>query len=372
MIASFAKTCTFSIEIEIMYWMYWGGYLCVFGTAPCSIRLGSAIEWVKVDWRTAFLFTTHALMYYHGIWFNWYAYDQVFSRVPCGTYHFFLVPLLDPSEVFWALRDCLNHLLIPLIPLLTLFPFIGLILIPEIKHAVQDSPTYQFFFPKPANLDHNQADFTEPNDTSASQSIALRVYRRLHRSIKWIYIRFRKSCDLPSRRRGGIRLVTPVNVKDRKFVEFPYLRVSSFVAVCWSLMQQESNRRRELKCRQSIKQSKDGIELNTLTHTFADAFSHAFAQPDIGVSTSRGALPNNIPAEEGEIASQSSAFIQKRSNEFMMSGALDVHPDLEAQKPANEGDAFPYTHPRRLNGAQNKQAEKVVLVLLVEQMRWRR
>ncbi len=145
-IASFAKTCTFSIEIEIMYWMYLGGYLYVFGTAPCLIKLGSETKWIQIDWRTVLLFTTHALMYYHGVWFIWYAYDRVFSRMPYGTYHFFLIPLLDPSEVFWALRDCLNHLLIPLIPLLSLFPFIGLLLIPEIKHAIQDSTIYQLFF----------------------------------------------------------------------------------------------------------------------------------------------------------------------------------------------------------------------------------
>ena len=30
-----------------------------------------------------------------GIWFVWYAYDQVFSRMPCGAYQFFLVLMLD-------------------------------------------------------------------------------------------------------------------------------------------------------------------------------------------------------------------------------------------------------------------------------------
>ncbi|KAL8858529.1 MAG: hypothetical protein Q9178_005027, partial [Gyalolechia marmorata] len=210
-IASFAKTCTFSIEIEIMYWMYLGGYVCVFGTAPCLIKLGSEMKWIKIDWRTVLLFATHALMYYHGVWFIWYAYDRVFSRMPCGTYHFFLVPLLDPSEVFWALRDCLNHLLIPLIPLLSLFPFIGLLLISETKHAIQDSAIYQLFFQKAAISDRDQAESTEPDDTSAKKSIGLRVYR----SIKRIYMEFRKFCKLPSRSRGGIRLVTPIDIKNR-------------------------------------------------------------------------------------------------------------------------------------------------------------
>ena len=219
-IASLAKTCTFSIEIEIMYWMYLGGYICVFDTAPCSIKLGSEMKWIKIDWRTVLLFTTHALMYYHGIWFIWYAYDRVFSRMPCGTYHFFLVPLLDPSEVFWALRDCLNYLLIPFIPLLSLFPFIGLLLISEIKHAIQDSAIYQLFFQRAAMSDRDQAEFTEPDDTSAKKSIGSKLYR----SIKRIYMNFREFCELPSRSRGGIRLVTPIDVKKRRFVGLIHLR----------------------------------------------------------------------------------------------------------------------------------------------------
>ena len=220
-IASFAKTCTFSIEIEIMYWMYLGGYVCVFGTAPCLIKLGSEMKWIKIDWRTVLLFTTHALMYYHGIWFIWYVYDRIFSRIPCGTYHFFLVLLLDPSEVFWALRDCLNHLLIPLIPLLSLFPFIGLLLISEIKHAIQDSAIYQLFFQKAAIPNRDQAESTEPDDTSAKKSIGLRVYR----SVKRIYMEFRNFCEFPSRSRGGIRLVTPIDIKNRRFVGFIHLRM---------------------------------------------------------------------------------------------------------------------------------------------------
>ena len=99
-ISSFFDACIFAIEIEILYWMYWGGFLCVFASAPCPIQLGSKSKWTKLNWTTMVLFTTHALMVYHGIWYIWYAYDQIFSRMPCGTYHFFLVPMLDPSERF--------------------------------------------------------------------------------------------------------------------------------------------------------------------------------------------------------------------------------------------------------------------------------
>ena len=82
-------------------------------------------------------------MTYHGVWFVWYAYDQAFSRIPCGTYHFFLPPILDPSQGFWTLRDYLTHLLVPLLPtLLFTFPLSGLLLASEVKYIIQHSPTY--------------------------------------------------------------------------------------------------------------------------------------------------------------------------------------------------------------------------------------
>ena len=33
-VLSFTGTSIFSIEIEILYWMYWGGYMCVFVSSP--------------------------------------------------------------------------------------------------------------------------------------------------------------------------------------------------------------------------------------------------------------------------------------------------------------------------------------------------
>lgn len=216
LVASFVKTCTFSIEIEIMYWMYLGGFVCVFATAPCSIKLGSEAKWIKLNWTTTILFTTHALMYYHGTWFIWYAYDQVFSRLPCGTYHFFLVPVLDPSETFWVLRDYLNHLLVPLIPLLTLFPFVGILLLSEIKHAIQDSAVYQILIKKTAILDSDQAVTTDSDDASVKKSLGLRLYQY----IRGVYMGFREICDFPSHSREGIRLVTPIDVRKRRLVAF--------------------------------------------------------------------------------------------------------------------------------------------------------
>ena len=78
------------------------------------------------------------LMTYHAIWFIWSAYDQVFSRMPCGTYQFFIVPMLDPSEGFWALRDFLTNIITPLtVPLLLVFPILTVLLASEIPNRLR-------------------------------------------------------------------------------------------------------------------------------------------------------------------------------------------------------------------------------------------
>ena len=71
MVSSFGTACIFGIEIELLYLMYWGGYVCVFASSPCSVRLGSDFKWLGLDWIFFLQFTTHMLMTYHGIWFVW-------------------------------------------------------------------------------------------------------------------------------------------------------------------------------------------------------------------------------------------------------------------------------------------------------------
>jgi hypothetical protein len=100
-IVSAARSCVFAVEVEILYWMYWGGFVCVYASAPYMIRLGKLTKWVSLDWTTAIFFVTHWVMAWHGLWIAWSAYDHVFAHMPCGTFHAFIgfVPC-DPSEIF--------------------------------------------------------------------------------------------------------------------------------------------------------------------------------------------------------------------------------------------------------------------------------
>lgn len=221
MISSFAVTCVFGIEIEILYWMYWGGFMCVFASSPSSTRLGSEAKWVVLDWVTVIQFITHMLMTYHGIIFVWYAYDQLFSRMPCGTYQFFFVPVLDPSESFSFLRDFLTQLICPLALLsLAVFPYISLILASEVKQSIQDSSTYQMFFPRTENGDRNQTESDAPK-LPIRLSLGSRILKKLRKLYQMVgkeYREFRTLLSLPPHSRTGIRLVTPLDVKNRRYV----------------------------------------------------------------------------------------------------------------------------------------------------------
>lgn len=213
LIISFTKSCVFSIEIEIMYIIYWGGYMCVVGSAPCSIRLGSIGKWIQIDWTSTITFGTHWVMTYHGTWYVWYAYDQIFSRLPCGTYHFFFAPVLDPSLAYWTLRDCLSVLAVFWVaPLLVIFPLVGLLLIPEVKQAITSSATYRNFMPEEGALNDEEAEFVNANASSGKIPLRFRIYTMVSN----IQSGFRRTFLLPAESRGGIRLVTPADIKQRR------------------------------------------------------------------------------------------------------------------------------------------------------------
>ncbi|RFN45230.1 beta-ketoacyl synthase [Fusarium flagelliforme] len=149
-VASIADYCIFGIEIEILYWMYWGGFACVYASAPSPIRLGGQAKGVGfLDWKTAILCTLHISMAYHGVWFSWWGYDQIFARMPCGTYQFIFAKFLDPSTPYCYARDVLSVAFNMIAtPLLLVIPVALVIMAVEIKASVQDSAVYHMFFRK--------------------------------------------------------------------------------------------------------------------------------------------------------------------------------------------------------------------------------
>lgn len=150
-ILSTSGACVFAVEIEILYWVYWGGFMCVFATASYS---GLALSmrsrtWVKLDWTVAITYVTHWIMAYHGLWFIWHGYDQTLARMPCGTYHAFTgFVLKDPSDAFWVVRDWWTMMFWPFLAVAPLiFPWTALLMLPELHGAIQHSAIFTAIFP---------------------------------------------------------------------------------------------------------------------------------------------------------------------------------------------------------------------------------
>ncbi|KAM7199550.1 hypothetical protein V8F33_004361 [Rhypophila sp. PSN 637] len=219
-------SCVFGIEIEVLYWLYWGGVVCVFASSPSQTRLGAkTAKWIGLDWETAIQYTTNIMMIYHGIWFIWWAYDQVFARMPCGTYQFFVAPLLDPSPTYNFVRDFLTQLISPVaLPLLFAIPYMTYLLAAEIKNSIRDSTICQQFLPNWSK----SATGTSPEpeverQTTAMETRATKLLSLFIRGLgswymwsKRFYRYLRLVTNLPVRARGGIRLITPIDVANRR------------------------------------------------------------------------------------------------------------------------------------------------------------
>ncbi|KAI1071671.1 hypothetical protein LB507_005322 [Fusarium sp. FIESC RH6] len=331
-LASTADYCVFGIEIEILYWVYWGGFACVYASAPSLTRLRGQVKWVALEWSTAIRYTLHILMACHGVWFSWWGYDQAFARMPCGTYQFMLAKFLDPSTSYSYARDFLSLALnMMATPFLLVLSVATVIMALEIKASVQ-----------------NLASGSNGDESERyAAGLPTRVHDRFLSMTREVYSFVVWLMD-PSP--GDIRLITPVDVQQRRFATFQpahaessisltlsadktlgpiafaaslsiettlsWNRVTSvhsltslgqmlsliigmatFISVIWELFKQESKRRQDAKRRRIA----PGDTLPQLPLTLSGAIRSAFHQLDEPFLTNAVALPSfktNPPGSE--------------------------------------------------------------------------
>lgn len=218
-VLTFTADCTFAVEINILCWAYLGGYLCVFATSLSSTRLGSKPQWAGLDWVTAINYTLHALMYYHAI-YSWVHGYSCFARMPCGTFHFYLAPVLDPSVAYWRLRTYLFVFgLGAFVPIALGIPIVGLILTAEIQKSIYNSTFLQIV----SNYGYLAQGFRSRTSASSClkqsrSSETLEALKAFMATLGGPYRWLRMQLLLPSGGRPGIRLVTPLDIAQRKYV----------------------------------------------------------------------------------------------------------------------------------------------------------
>ena len=90
-VLTFQKTCTFSVEVVLLYYLVYGGYFSVF-TGP---NMG-VFEPMDSYWLNMVLFLHYFTTLTHVVWFVFFGRHS-FPNMPCGTTIFFFGPVEDAS-----------------------------------------------------------------------------------------------------------------------------------------------------------------------------------------------------------------------------------------------------------------------------------
>lgn len=213
-VSTFQSTCVFAVEIEVIHWMFWGGSVCVFISTPDLAKFRPTKTWMKLSWVLVIQFYTNMLMTYHGLWFILYAYDHVFTKMPCGTHQFFIVRTIDPSRSFWTIRTVLTTLVFTLsMPLLFTYPLTIIVFASEAAYSIREGAVFQMLFPQKDSLHSLGAQ-----QTNSPQALELSITARTYKRFRSMYSRVREHFGLPAHAQPGIRLITPADLKHRRYV----------------------------------------------------------------------------------------------------------------------------------------------------------
>lgn len=206
---SFTSSCVFSIEIEVLYWLHWGGFICrVYtspNTAPNTARLCSTGGSLKLDWSAIIIrYLANTLMLYHGMWYFWYGYDQGLAHLPCGTYHF-LAPSKDPSTEFSIFRAVITRFVVPVATVTAtgLPPCLFHLIVDDRKrHLSADKHQTQVEEGREIN------DLSEEQGFSLELSTLPRIYGRTRDTRDAVHA----ACGVESSRRPGSGMLLPVDI----------------------------------------------------------------------------------------------------------------------------------------------------------------
>ncbi|KAI8629868.1 hypothetical protein F5Y19DRAFT_429964 [Xylariaceae sp. FL1651] len=169
--------CVFTIEIEIVYWLFWGSFISVFASAPSRLRL---IFW-NLNLVPLILLSTSGFMATHGARFLWSAHETVFQRTPCGSWHLWGFPVLDASEIFEILSHKLRVLLVPVMVIMS-FGFLLLAsgFISGLTKTIKHSPMFLGYLGRAAPPEH---DVVAGKEASAKESNGIPNQVLLHRML---------------------------------------------------------------------------------------------------------------------------------------------------------------------------------------------
>jgi hypothetical protein len=217
-VLSFTAARVFAIEFEILYRMYWGGFLCVFASSLSQVR------WTPFQVDRPGLGHSNSV---HNTYTNGLPGDLVcLARLRSGLSSDALWNIsILPGAGFGSKLDfllpprLLTQLILPLsFPLLLVIPFTGFLLGSEIKNSLQNSAKYQMFSPRSNHRGSSQPETAVSDMPTQQLSLGSRVLLRLntvYSRVRRLYRLLQQISSLPPHGRSGIRLITPVDVENR-------------------------------------------------------------------------------------------------------------------------------------------------------------
>ena len=146
-VLTFQKTCTFAIEIVLLYYLVYGGFICVF-SRPNLEDFEPAT--MGLHWSQVVLFLSFLTMVTHVVWFIIFGRFSL-PKMPCETAVFFFGPVDHSLMDFWMdwLAVCLVHYICLVVFLTTLwicgFCFLSAV---KILVSIMNSLLYRNFFPR--------------------------------------------------------------------------------------------------------------------------------------------------------------------------------------------------------------------------------
>ena len=141
-ILTFQKTCAFAVEVVLLYYLFYGGHVCVF----IKPNLGDfESETMDFHWLNMVLVLHYFTMLTHVVWFIFFG-RYSFPNMPCGTTIFFFGPVedagMDVLAMFMGPGLLGGVVILTLLMCGSCFVFAG-----QVLESIMKSSTYQGLFP---------------------------------------------------------------------------------------------------------------------------------------------------------------------------------------------------------------------------------
>ncbi len=175
LVMTVTNPCVFSVEIFILYTMFFGGYFCVFCMPNLHKKSGSS-GWLGMTWTRAIIINLYMLMSVHAAWFWIYGFDQHFVTHPCGSSYFIFVQM-SYSDMAMLRVVLAGMAVFATVELMVVYPLHLFLFHGELQRSIMQSSVYQGLFPRSRYSQLSDGSQQQPITNSGFSRIAAMLER---------------------------------------------------------------------------------------------------------------------------------------------------------------------------------------------------